>query len=221
MFATLVALLPLGLAMAISTVPLSLTILVLLSPARSRIAVPFLVGYVSGIAVVVTLLTVILRVAAPARWWQGLPVVPWGEIALGLALVVYAVAGLSRRRRRVGNNAPRWVRVALSLNRRRSFILACALSLRPKALLLSVAAGLVIVSRPLDPVGDAVALTVFTVLSSSSVAATILYTLLAPSRSEAALSAMHRLLVAHGALISLTVVLATGIVLTAHGAWQL
>ena len=64
MFGTQAALFPLGLAMTLSTVPISLTILVLLSPQRSRIAVPYLVGWVFGIAFFATVLTVGLLAAS-------------------------------------------------------------------------------------------------------------------------------------------------------------
>ena len=46
-------LLPIALAVAVSSVPITLTILILLSPKRNRLAIPFLIGWVVGMAVVV------------------------------------------------------------------------------------------------------------------------------------------------------------------------
>jgi ABC-type iron transport system FetAB permease component len=222
MLGTLATLVPLGLAMTFSTVPISLTILVLLSPQRSRTAVPYLVGWVFGIAFFAVVLTAGILVAAPAPWAQERLVVPWAEIALGLGLIAYAVVGAWRKRTRApSSEAPRWVGLALALKPGRAFLLAFALSLRPKSLLLTTAAGLVIVSRPMEGLWVVVALALFTIVSSSSVAGTILYTLLSPSRANTALSAVHRWLVTNGALLSRVVALGTGIVLAGRGAWQL
>ena len=43
--------LPIALAVAISSVPIMATILILLSPKRAQSAIPFLIGWVLGIAV--------------------------------------------------------------------------------------------------------------------------------------------------------------------------
>ena len=49
--------LPFAVAVALSSVPIMATIFILLSPNRSRSSLPFLIGWVLGIAVVVTLCT--------------------------------------------------------------------------------------------------------------------------------------------------------------------
>ena len=41
-------LLPIALAVAVSSVPITLTILILLSPKRNQVAIPFLIGWVVG-----------------------------------------------------------------------------------------------------------------------------------------------------------------------------
>ena len=48
-------LLPIAIAVAVSSVPITLTILILLSPRRNRVAIPFLIGWVVGMAVVVAI----------------------------------------------------------------------------------------------------------------------------------------------------------------------
>ena len=49
--------LPIALAVAISSVPIMATIVILLSPERSQTAMPLLIGWVLGIAVVVSVCT--------------------------------------------------------------------------------------------------------------------------------------------------------------------
>ena len=55
MLSALGQLLPIALAVAVSSVPITLTILILLSPRRNRVAIPFLIGWVVGMAVVVVI----------------------------------------------------------------------------------------------------------------------------------------------------------------------
>ena len=49
--------LPIALAVAISSVPIMATIVILLSPKGPKTALPFLIGWVLGMAVIVTLCT--------------------------------------------------------------------------------------------------------------------------------------------------------------------
>jgi hypothetical protein len=58
MLSALGELLPIAVAAAVSSVPIMATILILLSPKRSHPAIPFLVGWVLGMAAVVVVATV-------------------------------------------------------------------------------------------------------------------------------------------------------------------
>ena len=58
MLSALGELLPIAVAVAVSSVPITATILILLSPKRNRSAIPFLIGWVVGLAAVVVVATV-------------------------------------------------------------------------------------------------------------------------------------------------------------------
>ena len=57
MWQALGGLLPIAVAVAFSSVPITVTILILLSPNRNRAALPFLLGWVTGVMAVVILFT--------------------------------------------------------------------------------------------------------------------------------------------------------------------
>ena len=59
--------LPFAVAVALSSVPIMATIFILLSPNRSRSALPFLIGWVIGLFVVVSLCTLLAQVVPTAR----------------------------------------------------------------------------------------------------------------------------------------------------------
>ena len=88
MLAAFGTLLPIALAVAVSSVPITLTILILLSPKRNRLAIPFLIGWVVGMAVVV----VVSSIGANA-----LPIrsIRTSQKAIGIAEIIVG-AGLAR-----------------------------------------------------------------------------------------------------------------------------
>ena len=88
MGAVLVQLLPLALAAALSSVPISATIFILLSESRTRSGLVFLVGTVLGTFATVTLAAVSARRCPAARasttsssgrwrWWSAAPWCCW------------------------------------------------------------------------------------------------------------------------------------------------
>src|SRR3954454_22135231 len=104
MLGALGQLLPVGLAAAISSVPITAMILVLLSPRRNVAALPFLLGSVIGLLVVVTLATLAAQGLPDARAREP-EVAGLIEIVVGCALCVLGVWTWPRRGRS-GDAAP-------------------------------------------------------------------------------------------------------------------
>src|SRR5687767_10294001 len=103
-------LLPLALAVAISSVPIMATILILLSPRRGQSAVPFLVGWVLGILVVVSLSTLFAQVVPAARSPRRADTtIGTIEILIGVALVVIAIIAWRRARHNPSDAMPKWL----------------------------------------------------------------------------------------------------------------
>src|SRR5215217_632572 len=96
MWQALGALLPIAVAVAFSSVPLTVTILILLSPNRNRAALPFLVGWVIGVAAVIVCSTLFASIlpAPPRRGPDPTIAVLW--MVIGAALIVLGVINLRR-----------------------------------------------------------------------------------------------------------------------------
>ena len=83
--------LPIALAVAISSVPIMATIVMLLSPKGGQTALPFLIGWVLGMATMVTLFTVGAQVVpSPRLDRRPDTVIAIIEILVGIALIVLA-----------------------------------------------------------------------------------------------------------------------------------
>ncbi len=96
------SLLPIGVAAALSSVPIMATILILLSDNRNRSALPFLIGWVLGAIILVTVGTIAANSIPQPRPRQADTTVGILEILLGAALVVFSLrtmfaAGASTR----------------------------------------------------------------------------------------------------------------------------
>lgn len=212
--------LPIALAVAISSVPITATIILLLSPNRSRSAAPFLIGWVLGMFVLVTLASLAAQ-AIPVGRTRRQPDTALGIIAIvvGIALIVLAIASW-RRARRHAAEVPKWVGSIGSLGPWSSFGVALLLNFRPKALLLAIAAGLTI-RADAGTMSDAViAIIVYTAIGASTVAVPIIATLAAPVRMEPRLLRAREWLTAHGEIVTNLILLFIGVVVVGAGmAW--
>ncbi|HET9647177.1 MAG TPA: GAP family protein, partial [Microlunatus sp.] len=136
-------LLPIGLAAAISTVPITAMLLILLSPRRSVAAVPFLVGYVLGTFFAVGLALLLAQALPEGRPRQPQPVTGIVEILIGSGLIVLGIHGWRKRHRSSGPApTPRWATAIDALSPGRAFVLGFLIDLRPKSLLLAAVVGL-------------------------------------------------------------------------------
>jgi hypothetical protein len=209
--------LPITVAAAVSSVPIMAMILVLLSPRRTQSAVPFLVGWVLGIAAVVSLCALGARATPTSRGNQ--PDVALGimEMLVGGALILVAVASWRRARHRAALPMPRWLRAIGSLGGWSSFGVAFVLNLRPKGLLLALAAGLVLRGANL-PLADAViAIAIYTIVAASTIVVPIVMTLAAPQRMEGKLVSARDWMESHHTVVSSTILVMIGVVAIGNG----
>src|SRR4051812_29420558 len=92
----LLQLIPLALAAALSSVPITATIFILLSRSRTRSGLAFLAGTVSGTFAALTVATVVGQ-ALPGRPRQHEALVGKLEVVVGAALVVLGIITLARQ----------------------------------------------------------------------------------------------------------------------------
>ena len=178
--------LPIALAVAISSVPIMATILILLSPKRREVGgpVPDRVGpghRDGGLSSARSARSSCRRTRSPR---QPEVAVAIGEIVVGAALVVIAVFEWRRARRNPTTTMPKWLHAVGSFGRWPAFGTAFALNVRPKGLLLAIAAGLAIRGDDLSFGESAVAIGIYTIVGASTVAVPIIVTLADPKRMQ-------------------------------------
>jgi threonine/homoserine/homoserine lactone efflux protein len=158
-----------GLAGAMSTVPVSVTIMILLSPNPRRGALPFLIDSIAGSILVVGLSTVGLRFL-PVRPELGQDVLlAWLGLLIGAALIVYAVY-LFRRRSQTDGATLGKIKTRIQSARPWEFLaLGLVLNLRPKAILLAVTAGALISVREPPPVQGTLLVLAYAAVAQSAV----------------------------------------------------
>ena len=213
-------LLPLALGVAISPVPIIATILMLLAPQARGTSIGFLVGWVAGIVVAVTVFEVI---AATAGLDDGSSssssTTAWIKIVLGVLLLLFGVRQW-RRRPKAGEVAdlPKWMTAIDSFTLVKALGLGFLLSaVNPKNLLMCVAAGSAIGSAGLDT-GEVVgAIAVFTVIAASTVAVPVIGFLVAHERLRRPLDELRTWLQANNVAVMSVLLLVIGVVLLGQG----
>ena len=212
----LAQLIPVALAAALSTVPVTAMIFILLSDRRRATALPFLTGWVVGTAAGLTLATLAAQ-ALPGRPRRLASLIGTLEILTGSALILLGIFTIVRHRRAPSNQRPSWIEGIGSFGPLPALGIGLALNLRPKALLLFTAASLAITGANLSGEESLIAILVYTVLATSTVVAPTLATVLLPDRMEPRLLVARDWIGAHGASMTAVVMILIGIVVIAAG----
>ncbi|MHA7238911.1 GAP family protein [Arthrobacter sp. TMS1-12-1] len=217
MLSLLFSLVPIALAGTISTVPVSVTIIILLSPNAHRGASSFLVGSVAGAVLLVGAATVGLRflpVRQAANQNVQLAVAGLVVATLVIGYAVYVLsrtsrtdsAVLGRLRTHVGSARP-WEFVVLGL----------ALNLRPKAILLSLTAGALIGLQDLGLLAGTVVVLGYVVVAQSQILVPIVLQMRRPERADAVLTGLEAWMQRHGGTITGITLLVAGLFIAGLG----
>jgi hypothetical protein len=206
--------LPLAVAVALSSIPIMATVLILLSPNRDRSAIPFLMGWVLGLAAVVTAFTLLAQTVPTPRHPQVALAI--AEIAIGAAILTLA-AITWRQSSPAAAREPRWRRAVSSLGPWASFGFAFVLNLRPKAVLLAAATGLVIRADGVSVAEGAIVIGVYTIISATTVAGPVIATLVAPDKTKRWLLSTQHWLDENSRVVAVVVMLIIGVAMIGNG----
>lgn len=221
MWQALGRLLPIAVALALSSVPIMATILILLSQNKRRSSVPHMIGWILGIAVVVicfTLLASALPEPAPRQPELAIGI---ALIVIGLALVALAILLWRRPSGKAGGAEPRWLSAVGSFGPWSSFGFGFVLNLRPKSILLSAAAALSLRGAALTFGETAIVIAIFTALAATTVAIPVIATLVSPVRTEAWLLNARAWIARNNRTISILILLMIGVVIIGSGLTRL
>jgi hypothetical protein len=221
MWQALGGLLPIAVAVAFSSVPITVTILILLSPNRSRAALPFLVGWVTGVAAVI-ILGALFASALPTPPRRGPDTVTAVLLMLvGAALIVLGVINQRRGSQSEDAGVPHWLSRVDSFGALVAFAVAVLLDFRPKGLLLGIAAGLALHAASVKAGEAAVLVAIYTVIATSTVVVPIVASFLAPRRVEPKLLAARDWMTHNGRLLTSLMMFVIGVVILGYGLTQL
>jgi threonine/homoserine/homoserine lactone efflux protein len=201
-------LLPAALAVALSPIPIIAIVLVLGTPHARSVSPTFALGSVVGLAAVSTLV-VLLAGGASDRASDTATGVNWLKVAIGVLFLVMAARQWAKRPRPgQRSEEPKWMAQIDTLTPSRAWVLGLALSAaNPKNLALTLAAAASIAQAGLDRADTAVAVAVFVVVASLTVAGSVLYYLITPNRAERHLAVVKEFMADHNSVIIMMVVL--------------
>lgn len=221
MLNTITSLLLFAVAGAMSTVPVSVTIMILLSPNPRRGALPFLISSLAGSIVLVGLSAVGLQFLPGRPRLRKDELLAQFGVVIGAILLGYSVYLLVSKSRRDNamlgkmktrfNSARPWEFVALGLG----------LNLRPKALLLAVTAGAVISVQELPPLEVSVLVLAYAAVAQSAVVIPVLVWLRSPERAQVPLTTLYSWLQHNGQMIAAIISLALGLFILGYSLLQL
>jgi hypothetical protein len=211
-------LLPSAIGVALSPVPIIAVILMLGTPKARSTGTAFALGWVTGL-VAVSVIVLIVAGGASNPNSDTATGVNWLDVFLGVLFLAMA-ARQWRGRPKKGEEAtmPRWMASIDGFGSGKSAGLGVLLSgVNPKNLALTLAAAAGIAQAGLSGGQNAVAVAVFVVIGSLSVAGPVLFFLLAPARAAAPLATIKEFMSDHNAVIMMVILLVLGLKLLGAG----
>lgn len=210
---------PIAIALALSVFPIVAVLLLLLAPDPLARSVPFAIGSVLGVAVLVAVFALgASLMPAPEdevpRWTHVV------EIVVGGCLIAAGIVPAFRKTTPAVTD-DRISAVTQRLTPRRAFGFGALMNVRPKSILLTVAAGLAIGTAQIDPVTGSLAVLVFAVISGSVVVGLVVTYAVGQTRVRPSLERLRVYLMSHAGLLLWTLLLLLGVVLVIMGVVQL
>lgn len=205
--------LPLALGITISPVPIIAAILMLLSPKPTGTSLGFLLGWVLGIVVAVTLFSLASQAMPEEGGDTSNPTAGVVKIVLGALLLLLAVKQW-RGRPQDGEEPqlPGWMKVIDTMTPVRASGLGFLLSaVNPKNLLMAAGAGVIVGGASLDSTESAIVIVVFTVIAAASVAIPVIANLVASNKMAGPLESMHTWLTKESGVVMAVLLLVIGI----------
>ena len=210
-----------ALAGAISTVPVSITIMILLSPNPRRGALPFLIGSLTGSVALVGLSAVGLHFLPVRRQLGQDTLLTSLGLLIGVFLIGYA-AYLFRRSDQADSAVLGKLRTRFQSARPWEFVvLGLGMNLRPKAILLGVTAGALISLREPPLLQGTLFVLAYAAVTQSAVVVPIAVWLHSPERAEVPLTAIYTWMQHNGRIIAAITTLAIGLFIVFYTVAQL
>ena len=213
------AVLSFAIGVAISPVPIIAVILMLFS-ARARVNAPmFLLGWATALAVV-SGAAYALSEAGDAGTVSGTSdSISWGKVVIGVLLLLMAVRQWrSRPAPDAAPEMPKWMAGIDSFSPGKALVLAMLLAgVNPKNLLLSLGAGASLAQTGVASSDALVALLVYVIVASVTIAGPVIYYFVGGDKAKEALDSTKGWLAVHNAAVMMVLFVVLGVKLIADG----
>ncbi|WP_166873221.1 GAP family protein [Salinibacterium sp. ZJ450] len=209
--------LPLAVAVALSSVPIITALLILLSPARPVVSVALLVGWAFGVGAVLGLFTLGFGLASLTSRTGDDTAAGIVRILVGTALIAYSIRRFRRRVHHASHVTPKWMAKVGRLNAPGALAFGFLLALRPKNLILSIAASVVIGDASLSLANTLIVIAIFTLIGISTVAAPTVAHLAQPERTREPLNSMREWIIDNSTNLIFILVIFVGVVIISSG----
>ena len=211
--------LTLALGVAISPIPIIAAILMLLSPKARVTGTGFLLGWVLGIVVAVTVFTLLSSVLPEEDEDASQPIKGVIQLVLGILLLLLALRQWRGRPRAGAEPAlPKWMQAIDTITFPKALGLGFLLSaVNPKNLLLAASAGVTIGSAGLDAGSTVVVIAIFTLIAASTVLVPVVGYLIAAEKLRGPLDALRGWLAKENAVIMAVLLLVIGVAIIGKG----
>lgn len=211
-------LLPSAIGVALSPVPIIAVILVLGTPKARSNGPAFALGWVGGLVVVSVIVLLVASGASNPNSGSSTAVNAI-KLALGAVFLFMAAAQWQKRPKKGEEpTMPKWMGTIDTFTPAKSLAFGAALSaVNPKNLALTIAAAGSIAQAGLGAGQDTIAVAVFVVLGSLTVAGPVVFYMLATNKAEGPLAAIKDFMSDHNAVIMFVVLLVLGAKLVGDG----
>ena len=209
-------LLPSAIAVALSPIPIVGVVLVLATPRARSSGAAFAAGWVFGLAALSTIVVLALGSGVDSGTETG---IEWFKVAVGVLFLLMAAKQWAKRPKE-GEvvEVPKWIEQVETITVPRAAVLGAALSgANPKNLALTLTAAASISEAGLDLTETTLAIVVYVVLGSITVAGSVLFYLLDADRAARPLAVIGRFMGDNNAVIMMVILLLLGAKLLGDG----
>jgi hypothetical protein len=212
---------PIAVALALSIFPIVAALLLLLAPEPLPRSIPFALGSVLGVAVLVTACAIGASLIPTAADTHTPTWVHAVEIVVGLVLGIVGVTLMARKTSSPGMDISKIAAATGRLTPARALGFGLVMSIRPKSIALTVAAGLAIGTSHDDAVSDGLTVLVFTVIAGSTVIGLVVSYAIGQERIRPRLERLRTALANHAGFVLNAALLCIGLILIGVGGTQL
>lgn len=216
----ILAILPLAVASLASSVPIATTVSLITSPTRRPAALPYMIGSVVGLLVTTLLFTTSLTSLLPLPQASASPLFGVGQVVAGALLIAGGIGRFVWKRRPAARDRPPQRRGILSEGTPRprvALLFGLLFSLRPKALFLATAVGVIVTGAQIGGLGTVVVAVVYVIIGSSNVTAPVLFDHFFSETSAGVIVRVTRWFDSYGAIVALIATAGTGLFLVVRG----